>query len=69
MIKSIQKPMLLLTCLTVFSVAAIFPPVAKAERIWFDGTRDKQNGPPGKLLSDNAWYWGEVVLTGLNMIM
>ncbi|HXI16658.1 MAG TPA: hypothetical protein VNM48_09815 [Chloroflexota bacterium] len=38
---------------------------ARAERIWWDGSRDAENAPPGKLLSDNAGYWGDSVLTGV----
>lgn len=38
---------------------------ARADRIWWEGTRDAENGPPGKLLSDNEGYWGECVLTGV----
>lgn len=37
---------------------------ARADRIWWDGSRDTQNSAPGKLLSDNGGYWGDVVLTG-----
>lgn len=33
---------------------------------WCDGTRDGATAPPGKLLSDNAGYWGDVVLTGVD---
>ena len=36
-----------------------------ADRIWWDGSRDEGDGPPGKLLSDNDGYWGECVLTGV----
>jgi hypothetical protein len=38
---------------------------AGAERIWWDGSTDAENAPPGKLLSDNEGYWGECVLTGV----
>ena len=38
---------------------------AGADRIWWDGTHDEENVPPGKLLSDNDGYWGESVLTGV----
>ncbi len=34
-----------------------------AEVIWYDGTRSAP--PPGKLLSDNAGFWGEQILTGV----
>lgn len=37
---------------------------ARADRIWWDGSRDSQNTAPGKMLSDNGGYWGEGVLTG-----
>jgi len=38
---------------------------AKAELIWWDGSRDPAEGPPGKLLSDNEGYFGDCVLTGV----
>jgi hypothetical protein len=41
-------------------------PTARAELIWWDGTRDTATAPLGKLLSDNEGYWGEVVLTGVD---
>ena len=46
-------------------IALAFPRPARADRIWWDGSRDKENAPPGKLLSDNAGWWGESVLTGV----
>ena len=49
--------------LTVCCVIVVGPPVS-AELIWWDGTRTPGDTPPGKLLSDNEDYWGEVVLTG-----
>ena len=39
---------------------------ARAERIWWDGSRDNETTPPGKLLSDNPGYWGETVFTGVD---
>jgi hypothetical protein len=36
-----------------------------AERRWWDGTRESDNPPPGRLLSDNDGYWGDCVLTGV----
>lgn len=33
------------------------------EVVWFDGSRGP--APEGRLLSDNVFYWGEVVLTGV----
>lgn len=33
---------------------------------WWDGSSDSATAPPGKLLSDNDGYWGEVVLTGVD---
>ncbi len=38
---------------------------ARADRVWWDGSRDTQSAPPGKLLSDNAGYWGERIVTGV----
>ncbi len=49
----------------VLALAAICLP-AQAELIWWDGTRDPDNSPPGKLLSDNEGYWGDCVLTGVD---
>lgn len=40
-------------------------PAARADRIWWDGSRDAENAPPGKLLSDNEGYWGERIVTGV----
>ncbi|MHB0935235.1 MAG: hypothetical protein ACYC6A_02495 [Armatimonadota bacterium] len=37
-----------------------------AGRVWWDGSTDNADTPPGKLLSDNAGYWGECVLTGVD---
>ena len=42
------------------------PAVARADRLWWDGSRDAAEDPPGKLLSDNAGYWGDCVLTGVD---
>lgn len=39
--------------------------VVSAGRIWWDGSRDDAEAPPGKLLSDNDGYWGECLLTGV----
>ena len=38
---------------------------ARAERIWWDGSRGTESAPPGKLLSDNAGWWGERIATGV----
>lgn len=47
--------------LLLFTISSV-----SADRIvWFDGSLD-QNGPPGKLLTDNEGYWGECVLTGVD---
>ena len=43
----------------------ILPSVGAADLIWWDGSRDEADAPPGKLLSDNDGYWGECVLTGV----
>ena len=50
----------------LFSFAPLFLFSAKGgtDRVWWDGTKDSENAPPGKLLSDNAGWWGESVLTG-----
>jgi len=44
---------------------AIAPSRALAGRIWFDGSRDDEDAPPGKLLTDNTGYWDQSVLTGV----
>jgi len=49
-----------------FLVSGLIILPAHAERIWWDGSRDAENAPPGKLLSDNAGYWGDSVLTGVD---
>ncbi len=49
----------------LFLLALSAPVPVRADRIWWDGSRDTQNAPPGKLLSDNAGWWGECVLTGV----
>lgn len=38
--------------------------VASAEIVWFDGSRSAEP-PAGKLLSDNAGYWGDSIFTGV----
>jgi hypothetical protein len=55
-------------CLIAFSAdnsraAASQPELANA-LVWATGERDPSGPPRGKLLSDNAGYWGDVVLTG-----
>ena len=52
-------------CLVLMLALSFFAyNTARAERIWWDGSRDDENAPPGKLLSDNAGYWGERIVTG-----
>lgn len=46
-------------------VTVLRPAGLGAARIWCDGSRDAENGPPGLLLTDNEGYWGECVLTGV----
>lgn len=48
----------------LLAVAAVLLSAARADIVWFDGTRSA-GGPPGKLLSDNDGYWGDCVLTGV----
>ena len=48
------------------AVLVLSAAMASAELVWWDGTRDAADAPPGKLLSDNAGYWGECVLTGVD---
>ena len=59
-----KKVLLLAFWLLVLSGLAGFP--AHAERVWWDGSRDAEDAPPGKLLSDNSGYWGDSVLTGVD---
>lgn len=51
--------------LPAVAVCAALAVPARAELIWWDGTRDESPAPPGKLLSDNDRYWGELILTGV----
>lgn len=37
-----------------------------ADMIWFDGSREAGNTPPGKLLTENLNYYGESVFTGVD---
>lgn len=37
-----------------------------AGRVWYDGSTDAENSPPGKLLTDNEGWWGPAVLTGVD---
>lgn len=47
------------------SFAAIIFTLKAEPLIWFDGSVDPSGKPPGKLLSGNEDYYGEVVLTGM----
>ncbi len=38
---------------------------ARAELVWWEGSVEAVNGPPGLLLSENAGFWGDQVLTGV----
>jgi len=38
---------------------------AHSDLIWFDGTREPGEKPPGKLLSDNLGYYGDCIFTGV----
>ena len=51
--------------MVVALVAVLVPGICQAGRIWWDGSVDEEDGPPGKLLSDNDGYWGESILTGV----
>lgn len=51
----------------LLALAPAAPLAAEQERqevIWFDGSRGLE--PEGRLLSDNEFYWGEVVRTGVS---
>lgn len=56
------RPAALIAC----TLLAVVPICAFAGRTWWDGTRDDNPAPPGKLLSDNGGYWGPCVLTGVD---
>lgn len=47
------------------AAVALAASVAEAELIWWDGSREPGNTPPGKLLTENVGYYGECVLTGV----
>ncbi|HJN18506.1 MAG TPA: hypothetical protein QGH10_23595 [Armatimonadota bacterium] len=51
------------TLVVILSALLVAPTLA--ERIWWDGSTDDEDAPPGKLLSDNEGWWGETVLTGV----
>ena len=51
--------------LTTCALIAI-PRAVHGDRIWWDGSRDEEHAPPGKLLSDNEGYWGDTILTGVD---
>lgn len=55
-------------CLIAFSADSLPAAASQPEQadavIWATGERDPNGPPRGKLLSDNAGYWGDVVLTG-----
>ena len=56
---------MLTKCLGIVGCFAALIINLKAELIWFDGSVDPADSPPGKLLSDNADYWGEAITTNI----
>ena len=60
-----MNPTRFLTQALALSLSLASLSAARADRIWWDGSRDAENAPPGKLLSDNAGWWGERVATGV----
>jgi len=50
----------------ITTIIFAFLTASYAGRVWWDGSTDDSNSPPGKLLSDNEDYWGESVLTGVD---
>ncbi len=63
MIQNRKTLLLPILALCLLACQALSP--ARADRIWWDGSRDTETAPPGKLLSDNAGYWGERIVTGV----
>ena len=56
---------LLLACLVAF-ITSFIGTTARCETIvWSTGDKDRSGPPKGQLLSDNADYWGECVLTSV----
>ena len=49
----------------LIGVLIVFLPAVWGQLQWWDGSIDPANEPPGKLLSENAGYWGDQVLTGV----
>lgn len=56
------------TAKAVGLLAAVFVigSAACADLIWWDGSRESGDVPPGKLISDNIGYYGDSVLTGVD---
>lgn len=53
------------TLAALLLLGMIAPGAGRADRLWWDGSRDAQSAAPGKLLSDNANFWGDAVPTGV----
>lgn len=64
-------PKLLRVLKAVWALAAVLTMTnaACAEMIWWDGSREPGNTPPGKLISDNYGYYGDCVLTGVDYVV
>jgi hypothetical protein len=60
-----RGPALMAGLLVGIMLLIMAPGLCHADLVWFDGSKDEAEGPPGKLLSGNAGYWGECVLTGI----
>lgn len=52
--------------LGLLAAILIVTSAAYADLIWWDGSRETGNTPPGKLLSDNGGYYGDCVMTGVD---
>jgi len=56
----------LAACALVAALSLLLVGPARSDLVWWDGSREPASGPPGKLLTDNAGYWGDAVLTGVD---
>ena len=52
----------------VFCAVATLGTALQARLLWWDGSITQESSAPGKLLSDNEDYWGDVVLTGVTYL-
>ena len=48
-----------------FIICVTLCTISQGKLLWWDGSTTPETSAPGKLLSDNEDYWGDVVLTGV----